>query len=236
VLAAVHDVAVPPFPEAERHRVRVIPNAIEPIDMPADRRRHLRAKARSAWGIPDDRPVLGFMGRTSWEKRPDRLIDAIESLPGWTGVMVGPYQESIRPVVESRGLADRVHLVGATAETSATLLAFDCLLVPSNEEGFCYSGLEAIELEVPVVMTSVGFAADRPDLVTRIPHTADGPTIAEAVRAAMVDRAKLAVARAAAREAFSFERFARGWTQAIQDAVPNRKTLRKVVALPPTAR
>jgi hypothetical protein len=141
--------------------------------------------------------------------------------------MVGPYQESIRPVVKARELADRVRLVGATAETAATLLGFDCLLVPSSEEGFCYSGLEAIELEVPVMMTPVGFAAGSPDLVTGIPIGADGPTIAAAVLRAVEDRAKLPAAREQARQAFPFDGFARDWTAAIEDAARIRRVKRE---------
>jgi len=56
-------------------RIFVVPNAWRETVTPLD-----RAAARRALGLPDDRFVVGWVGRLSFEKGPDVLVDAVSRL------------------------------------------------------------------------------------------------------------------------------------------------------------
>jgi glycosyltransferase involved in cell wall biosynthesis len=68
----------------------------------------------------------------------------------------GPDAAAMRAEAERVGLADAVHLVGATADVGAYLDQADLLLCPSASESFGMAALEAMVAGVPVVGSRVG--------------------------------------------------------------------------------
>ena len=68
----------------------------------------------------------------------------------------GPDAAAMRAEAERGGLADAVHLVGATADVGAYLDQADLLLCPSARESFGMAALEAMAAGVPVVGSRVG--------------------------------------------------------------------------------
>jgi glycosyltransferase involved in cell wall biosynthesis len=66
------------------------------------------------------------------------------------------YVASLRRLIATRGLEDRVTLLGERRDVPELIRALDVLLLPSHEEPFGRALLEAMALEVPVVATSVG--------------------------------------------------------------------------------
>jgi glycosyltransferase involved in cell wall biosynthesis len=142
----------------DRRRISVISNAVDADRFPArDRRR--RTEARAALGLSGDRPVLGYLGALSDEKRPDWAIDLVERLDDTTLLVAGdgPRRAQLAARVSERAaLADRVRFVGPTSEPESFLAALDALVLPSRTEGVPGVLLEAALVGVPVVATDVG--------------------------------------------------------------------------------
>ena len=118
-------------------------------------------------GIAESRPRhILFVGRLVREKGVDLLLDALTTLDGdWTCTIVGdgPAAAKVRPLAQSRGLADRVTFAG-WLNGAALSRAFDdasVVAVPSRwPEPFGIVGLEAMAHARPVVAFRVGGISD----------------------------------------------------------------------------
>lgn len=217
VLAAVSEDARGAYPAADRERVRVIVNLVDPARLEGG---WCRTIIRQNWGVPPRKKVLGYLGRLSGEKRPELLIHALPHLPAsWAAVLVGPGDPApYRALAEELGVSERVFLPGGTPHPAEALRAFDVLAMPSEFEGYAYVTLEAWLLGVPVIATPTGAAATYPHLVRSVPLDLTGADLAAAVRAELADRAgvreRVQTARAVAAE-HSPERFGAAWTALI---------------------
>jgi glycosyltransferase involved in cell wall biosynthesis len=206
---------------AERHRdTAIIPNGIDPERLkPALD----RAAQRKAWGVPLDAKVLGYLGRASEEKNPKALAAAVRRLPPeWVGVFVG--DGLWMPEVQADAFAvagTRVFFPGVVEPEAigSALAAFDMLLVPSHQEGYCQSAVEGWMAGVPVVMTPVGVALERPEWVWPLPMNPDGATIARTVlRADLPSLRKVLPAIAAAASAeFGADLMAARWSAFLEE-------------------
>jgi len=130
-----------------------IPNGveIEPAEAPAS---------------PADGPRYAlFLGRVSWKKGLDRLVEAMPFAPGVSLVVAGNDDEELWPSLERRigelGLAGRVRRVGYVhgAEKWKLLREAAFLVLPSRSENFGNVVLEAMAAGIPVIVTpEVGLA------------------------------------------------------------------------------
>lgn len=133
-------------------RIEVIPNAV-----PAPRSSGIPlvteeiVKARPASHV-----VLG-MGRLSYEKGFDLLIDAFSNLahdfPEWKLLILGegPMRESLQATIDQRGLQDRIELAGWVADPELTLDQGDLFVLPSRYEGFPNALLQAMSRGLPCI-------------------------------------------------------------------------------------
>ena len=126
-----------------------------------------RQDTRSRFGIPEDVPVAGFVGRLVRDKGVAELVEA------WTRLrkeysdlhllLVGPFeiQDSI-PIDARRILEEdpRVHLAGMDWNTPPLYAAMDLLVLPTYREGFPNAPLEAAAMELPVVATQIPGCVD----------------------------------------------------------------------------
>jgi glycosyltransferase involved in cell wall biosynthesis len=118
---------------------------------------------RQKLGWPSDCVVVGFTGRLEVIKGVDILFQALVQLQGefpeLRVVVVGDGAEraSLQAFVASQGLGERVHFAGRLAreEVLGAIKGFDLAAVPSREEGFGLSALEAMALGVPVIASRV---------------------------------------------------------------------------------
>lgn len=155
-------------------RLFVVPNAWRPLGEPLD-----RAEARDALGLPQDKTILGYVGRLSFEKGPDVLVDALGQLKDlpWQASFLGDGAEG--PALKERagalGLGDRIRWHGSVSDAWRLFRAFDALVMPSRTEGTPISLFEAMYARVPLVLTRVG----------GVPAVVD-PTEAEAPLAELV--------------------------------------------------
>ena len=143
-------------------RIHVIPNAC-----PAERDPMSQVAARSLLAIPEGLFSIGWLGRVSYEKGLDVLIDALSRLHSmdWRLTVVGDGKERVELEESARrlGIADRIVWRGAVANAAELLRAFDVLVMSSRTEGTPMTLFEGMSSCVPVVTTAVGGI---PDVVT----------------------------------------------------------------------
>lgn len=139
--------------------MRCIANGAAPEGTPLS-----RDEARRSLGLPATGIVLGWVGRVSFEKGPDLLIDAFARLADATTLLCvigdGSERESTRALAARAGVAERVVFAGARRGASLLLAAFDVVVLSSRTEGTPMIVLEAGAAGVPIVATPVGGVPD----------------------------------------------------------------------------
>jgi len=125
-----------------------------------------RPQARRALGLPQDVPLLLFVGRLQPLKRLEVAVAALGARRDAHLVVVGgpsgprgdAYRVDIEKLVESSGLRDRVWFVEPQPHEllSTYYRAADVCVVPSRSESFGLVALEAAACGTPVVAAAVG--------------------------------------------------------------------------------
>ncbi len=107
-----------------------------------------------------------FLGRLSWKKGLDRLLDAFEHLPEEIALIVaGPddgWGDELARRVTQAGWTRRVHILGAVQGATKRFLLENatCLACPSYSENFANVVLEAMAAGCPPVVTREVGAAE----------------------------------------------------------------------------
>jgi glycosyltransferase involved in cell wall biosynthesis len=133
--------------------VRVIPNGVDIERFHPDPTRE-----------PGSRVV--FVGRLIANKGPDIAIESFEMVreraPGATMTMVGdgPMADSLRRLVDERGLGEAITFLGLQEDVSGILRQSDIFVRPSEVEGMPLTILEAMATGLPVVACDVGGVAE----------------------------------------------------------------------------
>jgi glycosyltransferase involved in cell wall biosynthesis len=106
--------------------------------------------------------VVGSIGRLSWQKGYDVLIDALARIPETEAVIVGegPQRENLEQRARDAGVDGRLTLVGWSDDPRSYLSRFDAFVLPSRFEGFPLVILEAMLAGVPVIATDVGSVSE----------------------------------------------------------------------------
>jgi len=188
------------FPQATVH---VVPNGI------ADRRgrpARERAAIRREWGIADDAPVIGFVGRLAPIKGADLFLQTAVRLsrefPSLRAVLVGKGEQrgELEAYAAREGFSG-VRFLGHRDDVGDVLTAIDVVLMPSRHEGLPLVLLEAMAAGRPIVATAVG----------GIPEVVDGRSawlvppgsvdaLTEATRTALTDPMRAAALAKTAQE------------------------------------
>lgn len=155
---------------ASPHIVRVIPNGIDlrraqaHLGCPEEERRARRA----ALGFGPDDFVIGHVGRSSVFKGLDVLVEVLRRMRKGNGSVrllrvcqpplpdeVAPAEAFERALVE-RGLREAVLMYPFTPDISSLFAVMDALVQTSTHEGMPNVVMEAMAMEVPVVVTAAG--------------------------------------------------------------------------------
>jgi glycosyltransferase involved in cell wall biosynthesis len=171
-------------PNGSRARIRTVHNSVD-LDM-FDPAHSDRAECRSRLGLAPSVAALGVIAQiTPWKAQDDairalaslrqRSHEAVLLLVGETKFVRGSeafdnvaFERSLHGLVEELGLDASVKFLGERADVPEILSALDLVLVPSWEEPFGRSAIEAMAMAVPVIATSVGGPAEI------ISHDVDG--------------------------------------------------------------
>lgn len=129
-----------------------------------------RTAARKALELPEDAPILLFVGNLLSIKNPLLLIDALAEIRSRRGLhdailgMIGggPLQGDLEAHAASLGISSAVRFAGRQASTTVAryMQAADLLALPSQNEGVPNVILEAFACGLPVVASNVGGIAE----------------------------------------------------------------------------
>jgi len=159
--------------------------------MPAAKpmQRHDRQRARAALGVPTDDVLVGFVGRLTGIKRPDRFVRVAAAVPNATFVVVGngPLREQ---TLRNATSLNNVIFLDWHDDVSLVLSALDVVVLTSDNEGVPLSLIEAASAGVPVVSTDVGSVREIVEHGTTGFVVNDERALAEAV-SRLVDDASL---------------------------------------------
>lgn len=135
--------------------------------------------------------IVLFLARLHSRKRPLAFVDMARilapRLPGVQFVLAGPDEgegDSVRAAIASAELGDQLAWIGAVSpdETQDLLAAARAYVLPSHDEVFPMSVLEAFRAGTPVVVTdSLGIAADCQSFGAAIITDGTPTTLARAV-------------------------------------------------------
>lgn len=122
----------------------------------------LRKQTRSNLDIQKDDVVIGIIANFRKQKNYPFLLTAFEILSSkycylkLLCVGGGEYLEQSKAIVKSRNLKRKVIFTGYTEKVLECLSAIDLLVLPSLWEGLPNALLQAMSMEIPVVVSNVG--------------------------------------------------------------------------------
>ena len=122
---------------------------------------------RAALGIPEDAPVIGFVGRFTRDKGISELLEAHTRLasvyPTLRLLMVGDFEtgDPVGEIARDRIATDsQVIVTGLVQDVERYYPLMNVLALPTFREGFPYVPLEAQAAGIPVVTTDATGAID----------------------------------------------------------------------------
>jgi glycosyltransferase involved in cell wall biosynthesis len=149
----------------EESRLRVIPRGVDPRRFdPALVSPERLAALRSAWGLPEGRPIIMLPARVTRWKGQMVLVEAMAKLPGDAlALLVGDaterpaFQAELQARITSLGLQERVRLVGHATDMPAALMLADVVVHASTDaEAFGRTVIEAQAMARPVIASDLG--------------------------------------------------------------------------------
>lgn len=140
-------------------KVQVIRNGIDTQRFtPGD-----RSIARQQLGLPQKPLLIGCAGRLEYVKGQDQLIDALSLMSGSFHLALagrGSQERALRAKVLQLGLCERVHFLGHVDNMPNFYRSLDTFVLPSREEGYPLSALEAQACSIKTAVTDVGGARE----------------------------------------------------------------------------
>lgn len=138
-------------------RAGVVSESRSSIILPAAKpvKPHDRMQARTSLGLPTQGVLVGFVGRLTGIKRPDRFLRVAAAVPQATFVVVGngPLHDETARVART---LNNVVMLDWHDDVSFLLSALDVVMLTSDNEGVPLSLIEAASAGVPVVSLNVG--------------------------------------------------------------------------------
>ena len=189
---------------------------------------------RTNYGISENAFVVGSVGRLVAEKNQLPLLDAIAELRA-SGADVhlmlvgdGPMRAALERRADELRISGAVTFTGALPDVRPALRSFDVFVLPSLSETFSNAALEAMAMQVPVILTRTGGAAemiehgkegyivDVADLPSQLPELLNQLRLDSVLRTRMATAAGLR-----AQQSFSWD----GMVVAYQDMLGAREAM-----------
>ena len=139
------------------NRVTQIPNGIDADKFTKDPDGALM----SAFGIPQDRLIVGTVAALRPEKNIGRLLHATALISDRVPMVLviigdGAERRTLQSQAMALGLGDKVIFTGALEDPAPLLAAFDVFAISSDTEQMPISVLEAMAAELPIAGVDVG--------------------------------------------------------------------------------
>src|ERR1043166_2584383 len=142
-------------------RIVTIPNGINLSRFdPANARS--RSEARASFGIPQDVPLVLFVGSQFRLKGLEFAIRALAEMKTRAFLLVvgGDHNATFKRLAEQLNVSDRVIFAGARSDLPAIYPAADAFVLPTLYETFALVCLEAMASGLPVLASPVGGIED----------------------------------------------------------------------------
>lgn len=129
-----------------RARLRIVPNALLQEIQPAP----LRPRT--------GRFMVGYVGQFEPRKRVADVLGAVARVDGTEALLAGAgkARRAVEADILRLKLADRTHLTGFQHDVASFLARCDCIVIPSRDEAFSLSALEAMAAGRPVIAAQSG--------------------------------------------------------------------------------
>jgi glycosyltransferase involved in cell wall biosynthesis len=122
------------------------------------------ASVKAELGIPQDRMVIGIVGRICRTKGHIEMVQALKRIrsisPNAHAVFVGRVEEGFKGelarAVAHEGMAGHITFTGVRADVPRIMDAFDISAMPSHMETFGLAAIEAMARSRPVIASNVG--------------------------------------------------------------------------------
>ncbi|OGB22109.1 MAG: hypothetical protein A3I66_17960 [Burkholderiales bacterium RIFCSPLOWO2_02_FULL_57_36] len=206
------------YPEAAT-MLEVVTPGVQAVPGPASA--EVRRTARHALGLPEEGPLLLFVGNDFVRKGLPTLLEALAQLAPHTLLAVvgkGESQLQMQRVAQRLGLAPRVHFLGSLRDMAQAYGAADMLVHPTLEDSYGMVVLEAMAHGLPVIVSDAPYSGIALDLAEG--HNAlllKDPADAAQLRAAIQRvQGEAALAHSLGAEAMRFAQ-AHAWQQAAAD-------------------
>jgi glycosyltransferase involved in cell wall biosynthesis len=200
------------------NRVVVIPNG---LDWTAYTKPLACEALAALFGIPLGAVMLGNVGRLTYQKGQDVLLQALAATgrPNLHLIIagMGECETALREQAQRLGITGRVHFVGHRRDLPQLLGALDLYVHASRFEGMPIAVLEAMAAGCPIVATAVNGICEiiEDGLQGWLVPTEDPAALATTIRRALDDpaegRRRGDRARERVREQFSEEAMVRAW-------------------------
>ena len=122
-----------------------------------------KTETRKHFGVPQDTFIVGFVGRLTHQKAPERLLNAFSMADIAKSALVfvgnGELLATLRAKASTLGISEKVIFLGEV-DGQRAMPAFDILVVPSRYESLGYVILEAQAAGLPIISTPVGIATE----------------------------------------------------------------------------
>jgi glycosyltransferase involved in cell wall biosynthesis len=189
-----------------------------------------RGSLRQRLGLPHTRFVATYTGRLVTYKGLPTLVKVIDDvrrihhdvtlvLVGSGGLDIHNCEQHLRRDVDTRQLGEHVRFVGEVADVQEYLQASDLFVLPSEDDAFPLSLVEAMACGLPVVATRVGGIPEivTPDQDGLLVEPRSAPELRDAICRVISDRQLASALGAAAargvRARFSRERVAQQYLE-----------------------
>ena len=148
----------------DERRLHFVPNGVDTERFRQEPSR--TGPLRSRFAIDPATPLVGFVGRLSWEKGPDvflRMALAVRAAHPDAAFLVvgeGPMLEQLQHFTTRFDLGAHVHFAGMQDDMPAVFNELDVAVSSSHSEAMPLAVMEAMACGLPVVACKVGGIAD----------------------------------------------------------------------------
>lgn len=235
LVVGVSEAATRVFRGRARRNVRVVHNALPPIDVD---RKAARERVRTLLNADKEAEVVALVGRLYAMKGQHELLELVPALrtrrPNVRVVFAGPedvpeYAADLRRRADELGLAEALTFLGPVDDAPSFIAGCDVTAIPSvpaergNTESFSLVAVEAMAAGTPVVAYAEGGLPEVLGQCAELVPTGDRQQLLNAL-VRVLENADLrerltACGRRRAREEFSLDRMIGGLVACYQEAV-----------------